>query len=168
MNGAVPHLADPFKRVGISVLELILVCITLIVGWIVWSVMSARNAQTPAMSRVGVRVISLRNNQPASLATMAVRELLVKAILMIPAIFITFVVGDHLFTWWTPFLVFAFWYVGGSSIFFTKEHQAIWDVLANTTVVDVMHTHGDQWNTPSSKVGDDKPRGGRVTDRTAW
>ncbi|MEI7889853.1 MAG: RDD family protein [Actinomycetes bacterium] len=168
MSGSPADLSDPFKRVGISVAELILFSVTLGIGWLVWSVVAARNSQTPTMSRVGVRVINLGTHQPASLGTMAIRELGIRSLLTIPALFITFAVSDELFSWWTVFLVFAFWYLGGVSIFFTKSRQALWDILANTTVVDTTDGPGVR-ETQSARAGtSDGPRTGRAVDRAAW
>ena len=108
-------LSSKGKRLGAALLEGLLMIVTLFIGWLIWWIILWSKAQTPAKQLLGMRIVKLDENRPASVGEMAMRELVGKVIL-----------GA------LPFysLVAAGW------VLFDDDNQALWDKLAGTTVVE--------------------------------
>ena len=99
-------------------LEGLLVVVTLFIGWFIWWLIVWARAQTPAKQLMKMRVVKIDENRPATYGEMALRELVGKALLAN----LTFGISTL---------------VGGIMILADdKGHQAVWDKIASTTVVD--------------------------------
>jgi uncharacterized RDD family membrane protein YckC len=109
-------LSSSGKRFGAWLLDGLLIVVTLVIGWLVWSLVVWAKGQTPAKSLLGMRCIRTDTGRGAT--TMALRELGGKVIL-----------GNLTFGITTI--------VSGIMILADGErHQAIWDKMVSTVVVD--------------------------------
>lgn len=114
VNGA--YLSSNGKRFGAYCLDLVLMTVTLGIGWLIWSLVVWSKGQTPGKSLLGMRCVRLDTGRSATWGTMALREVVGKGI-----------IGSVTFGITT--LVSAFMILGAS-------HQGIWDKIAATVVVD--------------------------------
>lgn len=106
------------KRFGAYLLDALLVVVTLIIGWIIWSLVLWSQGQSPAKSLLGMRCIRTDTGRAATFGTMALRELVAKSILG----YVTFGITT---------LVSAIMILADS-----ERHEGLWDKMANTVVVD--------------------------------
>ncbi|MGB6837299.1 MAG: RDD family protein [Dehalococcoidia bacterium] len=104
---------------GDSLLEGVLVLVTLVVGWLIWLAFTAQTSQTPAKRILGVYVLDAATGVPVSAGKMWVREVLVKWLLVT---LINAVIG-------VGGLIDALW------VFFDKDRQTLHDKVASTVVV---------------------------------
>lgn len=104
------------KRFGGYLLEALLIFVTLLIGWIIWSLIAWGNGQTPAKSLLGMRVVKTDTGRVATWGDMALRELVGKWLLGTVTLGITS-------------LVSLFMILGSS-------RQGVWDKIATTIVVD--------------------------------
>jgi uncharacterized RDD family membrane protein YckC len=111
-----PSPSSPGRRVGAYLLDVVLVFVTLFVGWLVWSLVLWSKGQSPGKSILGMRCMSIESGRAASWGTMALRELVGKNLLGSVSLGITTIV--------------SFFLILGDS------RQGIWDKLASTVVVD--------------------------------
>jgi RDD family len=120
--GAPPgyRIATPAKRLGEYLLELLLIVVTLLVGWVVWSVVIWSRGQTPAKQLLGMRVYTIADRRPAGWGRMALREVVVRWILIGVISAVTGGVG---------FIVAAL-------LVLNTNRQTLWDLIAQTVVVD--------------------------------
>ena len=110
-------LASKGRRLGAFLLEPVLVAVTLVIGWLIWSLIVYSRGQTPAKQVLGMRVIRLEGHQTASWGWMALRELVLK---MIPS----FVVLGLL------------WVIAnGIVLLINDRNQTVWDMILKTAVV---------------------------------
>lgn len=115
--GVVP--VPPRTRLVGAVLEVLLFIITLGIGWMIWSVFAWRNGKTPAKKVMGLTVVDIRTNKPATFGQMALREVVGKMIISSLAGRISSWVG----------------LIGGAMVF-GPNRMALWDYIASTTVVE--------------------------------
>jgi uncharacterized RDD family membrane protein YckC len=80
-NVAVPQfppgteLAPAGKRIGVFFLEILLVIVTLVIGYLIWTLFIAwPNGQTPGKQVTGMRIYHLQNRRAASWGQMFVRQ----------------------------------------------------------------------------------------------
>src|ERR1017187_5444754 len=73
-------LCSPGKRLGGYLLEGLLVVVTLVIGWFVWSLIAWGKGQTPAKQLLGMRVLKLTTGSAATWGTMFLREIIGKAV----------------------------------------------------------------------------------------
>jgi uncharacterized RDD family membrane protein YckC len=120
--GAPPgyRIATPLKRLGEYLLEWLLVIVTLVIGWVVWSLIIWSNGQTPAKQVLGMRVYRLTERRPAGWGRMALREVVVRWLLIGLLSALTAGIG---------FIVAAL-------LVFSTNRQTLWDMIAQTVVVD--------------------------------
>jgi len=98
-------------------LEAVLVIVTLVIGWLVWSIILWKKGQSPAKSILKMRVIKIAENRACNVGEMAMRE----------------IVGKWLLS------VVPFWYVinGVVLLMDNDKYQCLWDKIAGgTTVID--------------------------------
>jgi uncharacterized RDD family membrane protein YckC len=114
LYGGLP-LTSKGKRLGAHLLELLLIIVTLIIGWLIWSIVIWKRGQSPAKSILGMRVIKLETQRPARAGEMALRELVGKWILNV-----------------VPFYTL----VSAIFVLVDERNQALWDKIAGTVVVD--------------------------------
>jgi uncharacterized RDD family membrane protein YckC len=107
--------AAPILRLGAAILDVILFFVTLGIGWIIWSVFAWQKGRTPGKALCGLTVVNSRTNQTATFGQMVLREVLAKCVL----------------SWLTNGITT---FIGGAMVLAPKR-QALWDLVASTTVV---------------------------------
>jgi uncharacterized RDD family membrane protein YckC len=90
------ELAPAGKRIGTFLLEFVLVVVTLVIGWIVWTLIAWSRGQTPAKQVMKMRIYHLRNQRAASWGQMFVRQ------------FVGGIVNGIFYIGWIVSLVFLF------------------------------------------------------------
>ena len=110
------RLSSAGRRFGAYCLDLLLMVVTLWIGWIVWSLIVWTRGQTPAKQLLKMRTVDLRDSRAAGWGRMFLREILAK-----------FVVG--LLAYVTLGIVY-FW------LLWDDDKQELWDKMVNTIVVD--------------------------------
>jgi len=114
-------VSSPGKRLGGYVLEVVLVIVTLILGWLIWSLIVWGNSTSPAKQLLKMKVVKKDSGLRASWGTMALRELVGKWLivgLVIGSICgLVAIVLDFMLLW-------------------DQDRQELWDKIAGTIVVD--------------------------------
>jgi uncharacterized RDD family membrane protein YckC len=109
------------KRFGGYLLEIVLGCVTLGIGWLVWACIVAANGQTPAKQLLKMRVVKPDTGKALTWGGMFVREIIFRGIVLMLLSVVTLgimgIVG--------PLLI-----LGGTM------RQTLWDRMAGTVVVD--------------------------------
>jgi uncharacterized RDD family membrane protein YckC len=118
-SGTVERVTYTRRFFGNSLLETLLLLVTLIIGWYIWLAMTASTAQSPAKRLLKVYVIDTDTLKAVSGGRMWVREVLVKQVLANLIGLVTGVVG----------LVDSIW------VFPDKNRQTLHDKLVSTVVV---------------------------------
>ncbi len=108
-------LTSKGKRFGAFLLEIVLIVVTLVIGWLVWSIILWQRGQTPAKSILGMRVIKLGTQRPARGGDMVLRELVGKWLLSAIPLY-------HL--------------VSAIFVLADERSQGLWDKIAGTVVCD--------------------------------
>jgi uncharacterized RDD family membrane protein YckC len=117
-------LASPGKRFGTVLLEYVLAIVTLGIGYLIWLLFFTwKNGQTPGKSITKLKYVNVSNGQVADWGKSAMRDFVVRGILIGVISAVTFYIG---------FLVCAFMIFDKD-----KNYQAGWDRIAGTVVVDV-------------------------------
>ncbi len=128
-NPTAAQLAGPGRRFAGFVLEPILMLITLLVGWIIWYLLAARNGKSPAKDVLGMRVVNSQG-RGASLSRMLLRDVVVYAI----GFGILFSILDNIPTvGWLVALVANV--VAAAWCLWDKNRQCLWDKIVGTRVV---------------------------------
>ena len=107
------------QRFGASLLDGILVFLTLIIGYIIWWLIVLGRGQTPGKQIVGIRVIK-DNGEPSGWGYTFLREFVIKGIL----------VGII-----SSFTVYLFGIIDGLWVLWDKDKQALHDKIIGTLVV---------------------------------
>jgi uncharacterized RDD family membrane protein YckC len=110
-------LSSPWRRLGGYLLDSVLVICTLVIGWLVWSIVVWGRGQSPAKQILGMRVIRDDSLQAAGRWGMFGRGL--------AKWLIGFVAGATLIGY-----VLFFW------LLWDKDRQELWDKMCSTVVVD--------------------------------
>jgi len=109
------------KRLGGYLLEVLLVIVTLVLGWLIWSLIVWGQSTSPAKQLLKMKVLKKDTGLRASYGTMALRELVGKWLivgLVIGSICgLVAIVLDFMLLW-------------------DKDRQELWDKIAGTIVVD--------------------------------
>jgi hypothetical protein len=113
------------RRLEALGLTLLLLIVTLGIGWLVWSVLEWRNGRTPSYRLLGLRVIRRDDGRPIGLARSLVRSGICCTLLVVPTVVIGGVVA----------ISFA---IGASPPdgLLRQPRAAPWDRLTATTVID--------------------------------
>ena len=121
-----PMLASRGQRFGALLLELLLAVVTLIIGWLIWSLIVYARGQSPAKQVLKMRVIRLESRKAADWGWMALRELVLKAAV------IFFLSG--------VFLLGIIWIiVNGIVLLNNDRNQTVWDKMLKTVVISDPH-----------------------------
>jgi len=122
--------ANPWIRLGSYFLEVILMIVTLYIGWLIWGCMTASSGQTPAKRLLKLRVINANTLKPVGFGKM----FWVRGILggIVAQLAIVCTLGILLFM--------PFW---------DKRNQNIWDKVSGTYVVS---DPTDAWQTKPNLV----------------
>lgn len=114
------RVASAGERFGQYLLEGVLIIFTLVIGWLIWSLVIWGRGQTPAMQILKMRCVKKDTGQVATWGTMALREL----------------VGKLLVMWVIGALFFPAALVLDFMLLWDKDRQELWDKIAGTIVVD--------------------------------
>lgn len=110
------HLSNAGRRLGAHMLDVLLLVVTVGIGWLIWSVIVWARGQSPGKQILGMRVVNLRTGSRASWGRMFVREIIAKPIISILGFFTLGLIN--------------FWLV------WDKNKQELWDKVAGTLVVN--------------------------------
>jgi uncharacterized RDD family membrane protein YckC len=102
-------------RVGASLLDVLLMIVTLGIGWLVWAVVLLKQSTSPAKKMMGLVVADVNTGAPATMTQMVLREIVGK-----------WVLGSV-----TGIVTLASFVM----LFVTPNRQAVWDYIGTTTVV---------------------------------
>jgi uncharacterized RDD family membrane protein YckC len=120
-TGSLERVTFNRRFFGDSLLEAVLMVVTLFVGWYIWLAFTAQTAQTPAKRLLNVYTVDVNTGQPVSTGRVWLRDVLIKQVLL------GWVGGSFLFG--LPGLVDAIW------VLFDKDRQALHDKVVSTVVV---------------------------------
>jgi uncharacterized RDD family membrane protein YckC len=112
------RLTSAWGRLGGNLLEGLLMLLTLVVGWVVWSIVVWGRGQTPAKQLLGKRVLQRDSLTATGRGRMCVRELLCKGLIGFLSNLI--VVGFVVYFW----------------LLWDSDRQELWDKMVGTIVVD--------------------------------
>lgn len=68
-------------RLWSAILEVILMVVTLGIGWLIWSVVLYSQSTSPAKKILGLQIVDVKSGVPATLQQMLLREVLGKLVL---------------------------------------------------------------------------------------
>lgn len=117
-NGIV--LSSAGRRLGGFLLDALLIFCTLVIGWIIWTLIVWTRGQSPAKQLLGMRVVRLDTRAPAGWGRMFLRDFVGKILVGLVSSLIPFV-GNVLADCW---------------LLWDKDNQELWDKLAGTVVVN--------------------------------
>lgn len=80
LSGAVVPVGN-WVRLWASVLDGLLMVITLGIGWLIWSVFLLNQATSPAKKMLGLQIVDVNTGVPATIQQMLLREILGKVVL---------------------------------------------------------------------------------------
>ena len=132
-NGSPMRYASFQHRLGALVLDVVLMGLTLGIGWLIWSLVIWGNGQTPAKQILKIRVYNAETGRVVTWGHMALREALLgwwfglgiaSGLLSL----VTFGIGG---------LAFIAWYVVEIVFYFTKDSRTLRDLWAKTAVINV-------------------------------
>ena len=112
-------LATAGRRLSGYLLDVVLGLATLVVGWLIWSLIIYDRGQTPGKQLLGMRVVKINSGSRASWGAMFVREWLAKAVV---GLAVTFTCGLG--------IVLYFW------LLWDRDKQQLWDKIVETLVVE--------------------------------
>jgi uncharacterized RDD family membrane protein YckC len=112
-------LASVGIRFGGYLLEAVLFIVTLVIGWIVWSLIVWGRGQTPAKQLLGMYCVKLARGERATWGAMLVREFVGKGLIMGALGLVTFGIAP---------LILNF------RLIWNKNRQELWDSVAGTVV----------------------------------
>jgi uncharacterized RDD family membrane protein YckC len=113
-----PNLAGPWRRFGAMWLELLLVLVTLGIGWVVWDLILWKEGQSPAKRVLHMRIVREDTGRPLRWGQSFVRNFLCFGLLgAVP-------------------LLGGVYRIVGACFAFNDDRQTLWDKMAKTYVVD--------------------------------
>lgn len=115
LNQPTGQLASAGSRVGAALLDVLLMIVTLFIGWLIWSIVLWKQSTSPAKKMLGMTVVDGGTGAPASMKQMVMREVLGKWVVGSVAGIVT--VASLIMLWATP------------------RRQAVWDYIGTTVVV---------------------------------
>ena len=125
------ELASQGRRLAGFVLDLFLIVITLVIGWVIWYLFVAGDGQSPAKRLLGIRVIH-DDGTTAGLGWMVIRDWAVRLIAFGAVEWVLLAVlgeevGGSIFA--LAWVVAALWCV------WDADRQCVWDKIMRTRVV---------------------------------
>jgi uncharacterized RDD family membrane protein YckC len=112
-------LASPAKRFGGWIVDVLLVMVTLFVGYFVWSLISFTSGRTPGKQLLGMRYVHLDTGRAAGWGRTFLREVIAKAIVGVLCSL--------------TFGIAYFWLI------WDRDNQELWDKVVGTVVVNDPH-----------------------------
>ena len=112
-------LSSAGRRLGGYLLDGVLIFCTLVIGWIIWTLVVWAQGQTPAKQILGMRVVRLDTRVHAGWGRMFLRDFIGKLLVSLTfgLLFIGGVIADCWLLW-------------------DKDKQELWDKIAGTVVVN--------------------------------
>lgn len=108
---------SPWLRLGAYVLEVVLMTVTLGIGWIIWAMFTVREGQTPAKRLLRQRVVGADDRRPVGFARMFWMRGLVAG--LVAGLLVPLTLGI--------LLLMPLW---------DKRNQNLWDKVSGTLVVE--------------------------------
>ncbi len=112
-------LSSAGRRLGGYLLDGLLIVCTLVIGWIIWTLIVWAQGQTPAKQILGMRVVRLDTRAHAGWGRMFLRDFIGK--LLVSLTFGLFFIGGVIADCW---------------LLWDKDKQELWDKIAGTVVVN--------------------------------
>lgn len=100
---------------GASLLDALLMVVTLFIGWLIWSIVLWKQSTSPAKKMLGMVVLDANTGAPASVKQMVMREVVGKWVVGSVTGVVT--LASIVMLWATP------------------RRQTVWDYIGTTTVV---------------------------------
>ena len=113
-------LTNPWARLGSSLIDLVLIIVTLIIGWLIWTLIVWSKGQTPGKQICGQRVVMKRTGQAATWGEMALRDFVIRGLAI-------GIIGQ---------LTCGIFSIVATLMIFSTYHETMWDKWAGTLVVD--------------------------------
>lgn len=113
------------RRIEALALTVLLLIVTLVIGWLVWSVFEWRHGRTPSYRLLGLRVVTRTDERPIGVGRSFLRSGVCCPVMVVPTVVIGGLVG----------LCFA---MGASPPdgLLTQPRTAPWDFVTATKVLD--------------------------------
>lgn len=106
------------RRVWATILDVILLIVTLFIGWFIWSIVLWKQSTSPAKKMLGMRIVDANTGAPATMQQMVMREVVGKWVVGSVAAGLANVASFVM-------------------LFITPKRQGVWDYIGGTTVVDL-------------------------------
>ena len=122
------------RRVGAFFLDIVLILVTLIIGYIIWWLFTLRHGQTPGKQLLGIRVVRT-DGTPSRWGWTFIREFVIKGVVVgiLDSVLVVAGIVD---------LLWAFW---------DKDRQTLHDKIMKTVVVDDREfRHGELDEAPAT------------------
>ena len=113
-------LTNPWARLDSWLIDVLLLIVTLFIGWLVWTLIVWSKGQTPGKQICGQRVVMKSTGRAATWGEMALRDFVIRTL----AIGILGQITCGIFTIVSTFMIFS------------TYHETMWDKWAGTLVVD--------------------------------
>jgi hypothetical protein len=113
------------RRIGALALTVVLLVVTLVVGWLVWSVLEWRHGRTPSYRLLGLRVVRRSDGSPIGLGRSFLRSGVCCPVLVVPTVLLGGLIG----------ICFAFGASPPDGLL-RQSRAAPWDRLTRTEVID--------------------------------
>ena len=113
-------LSPAGRRFGGLLLDALLIVCTLVIGWVIWTLIVWAQGQTPAKQLLGMRVVRLDTKTHAGWGRMFLRDFIGKLVVAAVSSLIPFI-GDIAADCW---------------LLWDKDKQELWDKIAGTVVVN--------------------------------
>jgi len=135
---AAPHsnslrLASSQHRIGSLVLDTVLIFVTLGIGWLIWSLFTWKEGQSPAKKILKIRVFDAQSHQPITWGHMAIYELLFGMAVALVCSFINFLTFGLL----GSFAYFVLWVTDFCWYWKDGKKRTIRDNIVKVIVVNI-------------------------------
>ena len=128
-------LASRKRRLGAALLEVPLTMVTLVIGYLIWSLIVFARGQTPGKQLLKMRVVRLEERRTAHLGWMALRQIL---LISLVGVLLDLIITGLALVWAL---------VNGIVLLATNRRQALWDMMLKTVVI---YDPGDLYKRRSS------------------
>jgi uncharacterized RDD family membrane protein YckC len=113
-------LSNPWARLGAALLDVLLISVTLFIGWLVWTLIVWARGQTPGKQICGQRVVMKSTGRAAGWGEMALRDFVIRGLAI-------GILGQ---------LTCGIVSIVATLMIFSTYHETLWDKWAGTLVVD--------------------------------
>ena len=113
-------LTNPWARLGAALLDMLLIIVTLFIGWAVWTLIVWSKGQTPGKQICGQRVVMKQTGRAARWGEMALRDFVIRGLAI-------GILGQ---------LTCGIVSLVATLMIFSAYHETLWDKWAGTLVVD--------------------------------